>query len=146
MKTSFFLIATWLLISACQSTAKISEQKLKVPEELLGAFSDDYGSNYIITSSEWMHGKSIKYHLLQFNKEGNYFIARNADTNPLQGGLFTRIDIVYFDNMEQWKWGYCLTEYKAATLKDAKNALAANKQNLLKGCNGFPFTRMKKQS
>lgn len=112
---------------------------------LPGSFKDDYGSVYKITEQEWKHGKSIKYHLLQYNKDEHYFIARNDDANPTGTGLYTRINIMYFENMEPWRWGYCLTACKAATMHDAVNTTAADKANPQKGCNGYPFSRMKRE-
>ena len=100
---------------------------------------------YTITNKEWKHGKSIKYHLIQYNKEGNFFIARNDEANPSDQGLYTRIDIVYFSNMHPWRWGYCLTAYKATTMQEAIHAVSADRANPKKGCNGNPFSRMKRE-
>lgn len=78
-----------------------------------------------------------------YNKQGNYLIAKNDAANPSDGNLFTRIDIMYFENMQPWQWGYCLTAYKAASIQDAINTAAADRANPMKGCNGYPFSRMK---
>lgn len=145
MKIRNLIVAFWLLVSACHTTAKISQQTLKqMPSALLGNFKDDYGSSYIITNKEWVQGKSIKYHLLQYNKADNFFIAKNDEANPSDGGLYTRIDIMYFENMKPWHWGYCLTTYKASTMEEAMNTATADRINPRKGCNGYPFSRMKR--
>jgi hypothetical protein len=134
------------LLSGCNTVAKTSHQTLtQIPSSLLGNFIDDYGSSYTITDKLWMHGKKAKYHLLQYNKKENYFIAKNDTANPSDAGLYTRIDIMYFKNMEPWYWGYCLTAYKAATIEEAINTAAADRVNPRKGCNGYPFSRMKKE-
>ncbi len=140
------LIALILLsIASCHSSSKIQSQTLQqVPEDILGTFKDDYGSIYHISKNEWTQGAGIKYHLLLYNKEGNYFIARNDEHNPSDAGLYSRIDIMHFQNMEPWRWGYCLTAYKAATMQDAINTAAADRANPKKGCNGYPFSRMKR--
>jgi len=80
-----------------------------------------------------------------YNSAGQYFIAKNDDANPSDRGLFTRIDIMYFEDMEPWRWGFCLTAYKAASIQEAVDTVPADRSNPLKGCNGFPFTRMKRK-
>jgi hypothetical protein len=44
--------------------------------------------------------------------------------------------------MGQWKWGYCLTAYKAATDAQAGATAAADRENPKTGCGGYPFSRM----
>lgn len=124
-----------------KSQAKTLEQ---LPKELLGNFTDDYGSIYQITNKVWMHGTGNKYHLISYNKANNFIIAQNDKSNVTDGGLFTRIDIVYFNQMDPWKWGYCLTAYKASSFEEALNTNPANRNNPKKGCGGFPFSRMKR--
>ena len=146
MRISIVLAAASLLLAGCHTTTKVDQQTLKqIPAALLGRFKDDYGSVYTITEREWKHGKSNTYQLLQYNKDENYFIARNGDANPTDAGLYTRIDILYLENMEPYRWGYCLTAYKAATVQDAMTTAAADRTNPRKGCNGYPFSRMKRE-
>ncbi|MFT3912319.1 MAG: hypothetical protein QM737_23025 [Ferruginibacter sp.] len=111
---------------------------------ILGNFEDDYGIHYKITDSVWAQGSGIKYHILQWNKKEQCIIARNDNNNPTEAGLYTRIDYMQFENMQPWTWGFCYTVYKAKTDSDARNALAADRNNPRKGCNGYPFSRMKK--
>ncbi len=145
MKPVAYIVALWILIAGCNTTAKTGRQTLtQIPSSLIGNFTDDYGINYTITAKVWMHGKKAKYHLLQYNKAENYFIAKNDEANPTDGGLYTRIDIMYFENMEPWRWGYCLTAYKETTIQEAINT-AADRINPRKGCNGYPFSRMKRE-
>ncbi|HQS24977.1 hypothetical protein [Sediminibacterium sp.] len=139
-------VAVWLFTISCHTSYKSQVQTLQqVPDELLGTFKDDYGSIYHTSNKEWLHGAGTKYHLLMYNKEDNYFIAQNDKANPSDGGLYSRIDIMYFENMQPWKWGYCLTAYKAATMQKAINTAAADRVNPRKGCNGYPFSRMKRE-
>ena len=49
-----------------------------------------------------------------------------------------------FSNMEPYFWGFCLTVYDAATEKIAKKTAYVDRKNPKKGCNGYPFSRMKK--
>lgn len=144
MKLRTFIVAFWLLITACDTTVRINRQTLKkIPSVFIGNFTDDYGSNYTITSKEWVQDKRVKYHLLQYNNTENFLIAKNDEANPSDGGLYTRIDIMYFENMEPWHWGYCLTVFKASTVQEAINTASADRANPRKGCNRYPFSRMK---
>lgn len=143
MKLTIISLLLLSLIASCHSPHKMAAQSLQqIPVTIIGSFKDDYGSTYQINNKEWIQDVKIKYHLLQYSKEGNYFIAQNDKDNRTAPGLYTRIDIMYFEKMEPWKWGYCLTAYKAATIEDAIKTAAADRSNPRKGCNGFPFSRM----
>jgi hypothetical protein len=144
VKIRTFIVAFWLLVSACHTTVKINQQTLKqIPSVFIGNFKDDYGSSYTITSKVWIQDKRIIYHLLQYNNAEKFLIAKNDEANPSDGGLYTRIDLIYFKNMKLWQWGYCLTVYKASTMQEAINTAMADRANPRKGCNGYPFSRMK---
>ena len=146
MKQTIFIALFWVFLSSCHTTAKTNQLTLKqIPSALLGHFTDDYGSSYAITGKIWMHGTKAKYHLLKYNKAENYFIAKNDEANPSDAGLYSRVDIMFFKNMEPWYWGYCLTAYKANTIQEAINTAPADRTNPRKGCNGYPFSRMKRK-
>ena len=110
---------------------------------MLGDFTDDYGITYTINDTLWTQGPAIKYHVVKWNKKEQYCIARNDVDNPTDVGLYTRIDYMQFTNMIPWTWGFCYTVYKATGEVDAENAASADRTNPRKGCNGFPFSRMK---
>ncbi len=139
-------VIVWLITASCQ-TLPISRSNilLKIPDELQGTFKDDYGSIHSINNTVWRQGTRTKYHLLKYNKVDNYFLVKNDIANPSDGGLFSRIDIVYFENMQPWNWGFCLTSYNAVTLQEAIHSAAADKANPRNGCNGYPFSRMKRE-
>lgn len=136
------------LFTNCKTTSKNSKSKplVSVPADLLGDFKDDYDIRYTINESLWIQHPNIKYHLLKYDTAGQYFIAKNASTNPSEAGLFTRIDVMRFNNMEPWSWGFCLTAYKAKTFEEAIANQSADRNNPKKGCGGYPFSRMKKDS
>ncbi len=146
MRITMIVGVVCLLIYGCNTTARTNRQTLKkIPTTLLGRFKDDYSSSYKITPNEWTQGKNIKYHLLLYNPTDNYIIAKNDEANPSDAGLFTRIDIMYFENMDSWQWGFCLTAFKAKSVEEAINTVSADRSNPRKGCNGYPFSRMKPQ-
>jgi hypothetical protein len=117
---------------------------IKPPVEMTGSFEDDYGIRYKINDTLWMQLPNTRFHIIKWNPEKKYLIAKNDVKNPGDGGFYTRIDYMTFNNMEPWKWGYCLTAYDAATDAIAEATAAADRDNLMKGCGGYPFSRMKK--
>ncbi|MEJ0101020.1 MAG: hypothetical protein WDO19_00045 [Bacteroidota bacterium] len=118
--------------------------KDSIPSSLLGNFTDDYGIRYNITDSLWTQYPDAKYHIIKWNPEEQYIIAKNDDKNPEDKGLFTRIDYMPFKNMEPYEWGFCLTVYNAKSESIAELSGHADRQNPKKGCGGFPFSRMKR--
>lgn len=117
-----------------------------LPIALPAQFLDDYGSSHSISDTLWIQQPSIRYHILRWNLQEQYLIVKNDINNPTDKGLYTRIDYMRFSGMGAYTWGYCLTTYNAATDSLAENTKEkADRQNPRKGCNGFPFTRMKKK-
>jgi hypothetical protein len=110
---------------------------------LKGNFVDDYGIIYIISDTLWVQHPNIKYHVIKWNTAEQYLIAKNGSGHRSDENKYTRIDFVKFENMEPWIWGFCLTAYKAENEQEAERTAAADRKNPKKGCNGFPFSRMK---
>lgn len=48
--------------------------------------------------------------------------------------------------MEPYEWAFCFSSFKEASVKDASNEVNTQKTDLMTGCNGFPFSRMKKST
>ena len=117
---------------------------IKPPDYMLGSFEDDYQIRYKITDTLWLQLSNTRFHIIKWNLEKKYIIAKNDVKNPGEGGLYTRIDYMTFDNMAPWKWGYCLTAYNAPTDAAAEATAAADRNNPMKGCGGYPFSRMKR--
>lgn len=138
-----FSLVSLQFVSSCQNSNQSPKPSIDLPDVLLGSFIDDYGSLYTISKSEWHHGSSNSYRLISFDHDGQFIIAQNAETNLSDQGLYSRIDIMFFDNMEPWRWGYCLTSYNSMTIQEALDVTPADRSNPRQGCNGFPFTRMK---
>lgn len=142
------ITATILLLSvfaSCKApSGAVTKKSVFVPAYLIGDFTDDYNIRYTINDSLWIQHPNIKYHLIQSNNSKQYLIARNDTDNPSEAGLYTRIDYMNFQDMESYKWGFCLTVYTAKTAKEAAIKEQADRQNPKTGCSGFPFSRMKK--
>ena len=114
-----------------------------VPSLLKGSFVDDYDIHYTVNDSLFFMHPRAKYHIIKWNTKEQYFIAKNDTINPSEKGLYSRVDYMYFENMAPWSWGFCLTVYDAKTDAQAETQAVADRKNPRKGCNGFPFSRMK---
>ncbi|UTA70070.1 hypothetical protein [Emticicia sp. 21SJ11W-3] len=137
MKKLFISIA--ILFTASSLLAQT-----KAPEIQKGNFMDDYKITYTINDTLWTQKPNAKYHIIKWNEKEQYLIARNDVGNPADGGLYTRIDYMAFENMSPFLWGFCLSAYNAPTAKAAEAVKIADRANPRKGCNGFPFSRMKR--
>lgn len=115
------------------------------PALVLGRFRDDYGIGYTINDTLWTQHPKTKYRVLRWNPTEQYLIAQNDSLNASDGGLFSRIDYLRLDGMPPFEWGFCLTAYAAPSAAAAEATPPANRQNPRKGCNGFPFSRMRRK-
>lgn len=111
---------------------------------LMGDFEDDYGVRYSIDSPVWRHGQGAAYEVVEWNTEGRFVLARNGASNPSDAGLWTRIDWVVLDGDPEYAWAYCYAEYRAESVDAARNAESSDRSTPRSGCNGFPFTRMRR--
>ncbi|MBL0940320.1 MAG: hypothetical protein IBJ03_15605 [Gemmatimonadaceae bacterium] len=136
-----------VLLSICTQPVTAAAQlgtSGKIPDQLLGAFTDDYRIKYQITDTLFVQGSRLKYRVLSWNPAEQYLIAQNDQSNPADGGLFTRIDWVLLTDMAPWTWAYCLTAYRAPTADSARATPPAKRDTPRTGCNGFPFSRMQR--
>jgi len=132
------------LASAC-ATAPVSTQPTasRAPTELLGHFADDYGNFFRVADSLFEQLPRGRFRIVEWNLGEQYFIARNAETNPSDAGLWTRIDWMRFTDMAPFSWGFCMTAYRAPTEAAARATPSANRATPRTGCNGHPFSRMR---
>ena len=132
-----------LILITLALSAKAQSNK-KAPAFVLGDFKDDYGISYHISDTLWIQNPKTKYHIISWNPEKQYLIARNDVGNKQDGNKYTRIDYMTFTGMAPFLWGFCLTVYNAETDKIASETASADRQNPKKGCGGYPFSRMMK--
>ncbi len=137
------LISLVLTAGACVSTPVPSD-----PESLLalftGDFVDDYGNRYSIDPERWVQQPDIRYQLSEWHVSEPLAVAQNDAANPSDPGLWTRIDFLLFEDREEYEWAFCYTTYRASSVEEALAATAADRSSPLTGCNGFPFSRMKR--
>ncbi|MGB8191240.1 MAG: hypothetical protein WCF67_04930 [Chitinophagaceae bacterium] len=143
----YFLFSFLLLVSGCSSvrntTNTNSANTVILPGWMKGHFMDDYGIRYTVNDTLFRQHPSALYHILEWNEKEQYLLVKNDEGNPTEKGLYSRIDYMQFTNMQPYLWGFCLTVYNAQDTGAAKKAPFADRENPKKGCNGFPFSRMK---
>ena len=138
MKHGFLFLLLFPLLTFAQ------RDKPKAPEFVLGSFIDDYGISYSINDSLWIQNPTMKFHIIKWNHEKQYLVAKNDAANKEDANKYTRIDFMTFTGMEPYKWGFCLTVYNAESDDIAEKTAYVDRLNPKKGCNGYPFSRMKR--
>lgn len=133
------------LLIAFAAIAKAQNGKIKAPDFAIGNFTDDYGITYTINDTLWVQNPTTKFHIIKWNPEKQYLVAKNDAASKTDANKYTRIDYMTFTGMEPWHWGFCLTAYDAETDEIAEKTAYVDRLNPKKGCNGYPFSRMKKQ-
>lgn len=145
MKTNFLAGFLILMIHCSVGTLQAQDnQAVKIPEKYLGSFTDDYGIEYTVSDSLFTLRPNDNYHIISWDAEHQFIIARNDAKNISKPGLYTRIDYMDFEGMEPFGWGFCLTSYDEKSAEGALKHKAADRVNPRKGCNGYPFSRMKR--
>ena len=137
-KTSTLLLILFVIANCTNKTEK-------VPDFITGSFEDDYEIEYEISKDLWFQKPDARFHIVEWNVEEQYLIARNDSTNPSEQGLYTRFDWMKFENMLPYRWGFCMTTYNANSIKEAKSISPPDRDKPKEGCNGFPFSRMRNQ-
>ena len=111
---------------------------------MLGEFVDDYGIRYTIQADRWVQHPDALYHIDAWNVGERFVVAQNDSGNSSDGGQWTRIDWVVLDESEEYEWAYCYAAYRALTRQEALIAEPTQRDTPRTGCNGFPFSRMKR--
>jgi hypothetical protein len=135
-----FLFTSLMIFPGCTSLG--SGHSLH--PSLTGEFEDDYGITYSITSERWIQHPGSTYLITKWDAEEQYLIAQNGPDNPTSAGLWTRIDWMELEGMQPYAWAFCLSAYEAPTAEEAEQVQIADRGNPRTGCNGFPFSRMKR--
>jgi hypothetical protein len=138
-----FAVVTPTNISAQQTVTTIDSTP---PVMLLGDFIDDYDGRFSISATEFVQRPRNRYLITAWRPSKQYLIALNAESNPSASGKWTRIDWVRLDSMPPWEWAFCFTIYDAPSAEAAEATVAADRGNPRVGCNGHPFSRMKRVS
>ena len=134
------LLSALLALSGCSLHAPASAP----PALLLGDFVDDYAIAHRIDTREWRQLPNARYRIVRWDTDGHYLIARNDDDNPADAGRWTRIDWLVLPGMPPYEWAFCFSAYAAPTQADAERTPIARRDTPRIGCNGHPFSRMRR--
>ena len=132
------LLPALLILSACTARPPARADASTPPPMLLGDFSDDYGIGYRIDASEWWQRPDARYRVVAWHPEAQYLIARD------DAGLWTRIDWMPLPGMPPYEWAFCLSAWDMKTQAAAERSDIADRAAPKTGCNGFPFSRMRR--
>ncbi len=136
-----------LLLLPAVAVAQRPASPPAVPDSLLiGTFQDDYGIRYRITPTAWVQLPGTTYRVELWVPGERYLIARNDSTNRHAAGLWTRIDWVLLTDMAPWQWAFCLAAWEAPTAAAAESVRVARPDTPRTGCNGYPYSRMRRIS
>lgn len=125
------------------------------PINLVGSYLDQYGGPHTITASAWLSGPSL-FHLLDFSNDETWAVARNDCANAYFPGLYSRFEWLVVEGGEGGAAGaagaggaaaagstyFCQIGYDEASQVAARQLPPADRANLKKGCNGFPWSRL----
>ncbi|NRB48148.1 MAG: hypothetical protein HRU41_10785 [Saprospiraceae bacterium] len=146
IKTTNLILATFaavvLVNLSCATRSKYGHESL--PAFLIGEFEDDYGVHYQIDQQVFRLLPNDKFHIKGVNKAEGFLILQNDSLNTYAPSLFTRIDYQKLKNMDPYEWAFCFSSFEEVSVEDATNKVNTQKTDLMTGCNGFPFSRMKK--
>ena len=84
------------------------------------------------------------YRIVRWDIANQFLIAQNDSANVSDPNRWTRIDWLKLNDMTPFEWAFCFTAYKATTRQEAESTAAAKRETPRTGCNGFPFSRMKR--
>lgn len=115
-----------------------------VPQALLGEFVDDYGVRYVVSEEHWRQGEYARYAIAEWNAEERFLIGRNDAENRTDAGLWTRIDWVLLEPGTDFEWAFCYAVYDAESAEAARTRSPSDREAPRTGCNGFPFSRMRR--
>ena len=139
------LLPVLLALSACALHAHTTQApSASPPALLLGEFVDDYGIAHRIDAQQWLQRPDTRYQVIAWHPEAQYLIARNAADNRSDPGRWTRIDWLVLPGMPPYEWAFCLSAYDAPTRADAERADITRRDTPKTGCNGYPFSRMRR--
>jgi hypothetical protein len=129
----------------CRTAAGTISDPMEPEQFMYGNFTDDYGIQYEINTKTWRLLPDMTFHILSWNKKEEYLLARNDKNNPSDAGKYSRIDYMKLTGMTPYEWAFCISAYDASSIQEAEKTEVADRSNPKKGCNGFPFSRMKRK-
>lgn len=138
------LLAGVVLGCAKQPSPQANPAPVSPPDAIVGDFLDDYGERHTVSATQWFQQPRNRFHIVKWNRAGHYLIARNDSANAGERGLWTRIDWVELTGMPPFEVAFCFSAYKAVSAAAAESTTVARPETPRTGCNGFPYTRLRR--
>ena len=140
------LVFLFVLLAAAACARKIAPTTLasSPPPLILGEFEDDYRGRHTVSSTQWIQHPRSRYHIVRWVPDSQFLVARNDSANKSAPGKWTRIDWLPLSGMPPYEWAFCFSAYEAPTRAAAESTTIARRETPRTGCNGFPFTRMRR--
>jgi len=107
-----------------------------------GNYLDSWGTFHVVTEASWTTGvypDASVYDITSWDTDADQLVARNADTNAWNPGLYSRFDWWTSDAGDLY---YCQAAYDAASEADAQAAATPDSADLDTGCGGFGWTML----
>jgi hypothetical protein len=138
------LLVSFLALACSRPEVAPISASAPPPPVIVGEFVDDYGARHTVSASMWQQHPRNRFHILRWNPAGRYLIARNDSANAAERGLWTRIDWVELAGMPPFSVAFCFSAYRAPSAAAAESVTVAKPDTPRTGCNGFPYTRLKR--
>jgi hypothetical protein len=111
--------------------------------ELIGTWSDSWGTYHDITAITWTQSWGSTYapsvfDILWYDNATDTMIAVNNGGNTWYAGLYSRFDWTWSGNTHY----YCQTMFDGATQAEAENAPPADASDLAYGCAGWSWSML----
>ncbi len=131
-------------LNACAGRAMRPTVAGTAPALVTGDFTDDYRGSFSISDTLWFQRPANRFRVVEWHVRERFLIAQNAADDPTAPNRWTRIDWLSLDDAGPYTWGFCLTAYRALSREAARDTPPPKRDTPKSGCNGFPFTRMKR--
>lgn len=110
--------------------------------DIVGSWVDAFGTAHAISTTQWVQsfdGKDTVFAFETFDREAMTIIARNADENEFNGGLFSRFDWLTFEG----RLLYCQIAFDKPTAEEAAATASGDPTDpLVGGCGMFPWSEL----
>ena len=145
MRRTAIVAVMWALLGSGAGFADAQLVRGDPPPFMLGHFVDDYGIPYSITRDAWVQGRAGRYTVVEWDPEARWALLRSGSASASGSEVWTRIDWVELGGPgQEYPWAYCYGAYDQPDAEAARSAPASRRDSPRTGCNGFPFSRMKR--
>jgi hypothetical protein len=134
-KTGTFILILSFLGTACGGGGGGGGGSL----EIVGSYTDDYGSTHEITADTWTMGGVGVFEIETWDNAERWLVAHNHVDNEFDPDKWSRMDWT-FDGDDLY---FCQVAFDAESAEQAQAATPADPDDLAMGCGGtFPWSKL----